>query len=267
MSSARATGDVSSSGDAEASRVRRRRTSARKSASTTPSNQTFRSGSGTSSAAKKRSLSSCQRSSSMEGVRKASCLVGKDLRQPCACHAPLPVDRRCRQFEDIRCLFDRIARKESTLDYADLPRITGFEALQGVIEFHHLCRIYVARIDGLVKGEGFLSATPLQSVPLVRGIHKDLPHGPGRNAHEVPSALNVEAIGAAQLQVGFVNECGRIERLAGPAAPYHSGEPPQFIVHECEELIQHLRLVRFEGFQQLGEGSLRSHDTIRLHLL
>jgi len=82
-------------------------------------------------------------------------------------------------------------------------------------------------------------------------IDKDPAHGLGGGRNEVTAA--VEPLVADQPQVGFVDEGGGVEGVAGGFGSHaYGGEFPQFVIEEREQICGGLAVTLLNGFEQAG---------------
>ncbi len=83
-------------------------------------------------------------------------------------------------------------------------------------------------------------------------INQDSPHGFGGGGEEVCTA--VELLIADQPQVGFVNEGGGVEGVAGGFGGHgRGGELPELIVDERQQLSGGAAVAGLGGFEELGD--------------
>ena len=83
-------------------------------------------------------------------------------------------------------------------------------------------------------------------------IDEDSPHGFGGGGEEVSAA--VELLIADQPQVGFVNQRGGVEGVAGGFGGHaRGGELPELIVDERQQLSGGLAVAGRGGFEELGD--------------
>jgi hypothetical protein len=83
-------------------------------------------------------------------------------------------------------------------------------------------------------------------------IDEDLAHGPSRERQEVLSVDEAQARALRQFQIRLVNQSGRGQRFAGPAArELHSREPSQVLVRDSEKLVRRVGIAFAPGVEKL----------------
>ena len=96
-------------------------------------------------------------------------------------------------------------------------------------------------------------AAPFQALPFAGPIDQNAPHRLGRGGEEM--AAMFEALIADKSQVGFMNECGGVERLpSGFAVELGRGELAKLGVDERQQIGGGLWVAAFDGVEELGDG-------------
>ena len=69
--------------------------------------------------------------------------------------------------------------------------------------------------------------------------NEDVPHGLGGDRQEMGARLPLHAIDLDELEIGLVDERGRVERMAVPLeAELSAGDSPKLVVNQRDELVQ-----------------------------
>src|SRR5262249_46155724 len=94
-------------------------------------------------------------------------------------------------------------------------------------------------------------------------IDQDAAHRLGRGAEEMSTPLPGYAPLVDQPQVGFVHQCGSLERVSGMfPAEIRTRQTPQFLLDERSELVERSPVAVVPGQQQFGDVFCRtSHGT------
>src|SRR5580658_6828582 len=94
---------------------------------------------------------------------------------------------------------------------------------------------------------------------------QDLAHDPRRHAEEVRAVLEIGQILGDELQVGFMNEGGRLQGDTGTFAPHAAdGESFQFCVDDGSQGVQRLFVAAAALPEKDGEvASLQSGSSVR----
>ena len=128
-------------------------------------------------------------------------------------HSPLRRAFGCPQH--LRHLRDAQAAGKPQFDHSGLTPIEFREFFQGIFNRQ---QIGVAmRLDDqvVVQCDAMLIATPLGCPVSAHMIHKkNLPHGVSGSSQKMGPALPINAQLTDELQVGFVNQRGRLKRMA-----------------------------------------------------
>jgi hypothetical protein len=94
-------------------------------------------------------------------------------------------------------------------------------------------------------------------------IHEDAPHHLRRDAEELRAVLPLCAVLIDQPQVGFVNECGRLQRVIGALTPQVGlGPTMEVLVDQRDELIASRGISgapRVQECRHVGLGVHRPH--------
>src|SRR5439155_26350891 len=91
-------------------------------------------------------------------------------------------------------------------------------------------------------------------------IHEYAAHGLGGGSHE--GAARRKGLLAAELQVGFMNQGGGIERVPGGfKCKFGCGEPTQFVVKQRQQPRGGLRITLLDGFEYLWDLAHEAEDT------
>jgi hypothetical protein len=126
----------------------------------------------------------------------------------------------------------------------DLP-LTGVELLQSVIQREYLIRIDRGCRVRLVKGVGRDSGATLRRPALAHVVDKNLPHGAGGDGEEVRTVLRLQRTTARQLDVGFMDQRGRLDRAVPPLAAELALCPaPQIVVDDRDDPVECLAVAR-----------------------
>jgi hypothetical protein len=85
------------------------------------------------------------------------------------------------------------------------------------------------------------------------GIDQHAAHDPGCHGKEVLSVVPLDALDVDESQIGLVDEGGWLERVSTALmAHVLTRDPPQFLVHEWNELIEGGLIAVAPGQQQSG---------------
>jgi hypothetical protein len=111
---------------------------------------------------------------------------------------------------------------------------------------------FIGNVGGEVKDvhvEPFTSAAVAKPALAASVLDLDAPHRLGGGSEEVAPAVPGLSVAAAdQAQIGFVNKCGGIERLAGLFLGHLVGrEPAQLVIDQRQELLGGVRVALVDG--------------------
>ncbi len=131
------------------------------------------------------------------------------------------------------------AAEEFQLDDAGLAGVGLGEFIESVVEPDHVgvgAGGEAVEIDGGAFG---VVAAALGGEALAGVVDEDAAHDAGGHADEVGAALPGHAVELADLQVGFVDERGGLERMAGALLMEDGGgEAPEVLVEQGGEFVE-----------------------------
>ena len=157
------------------------------------------------------------------------------------CEAQLAFDRCQRYAEGFCCLFQRQASEVSLLDDPALTRIVRLQPLEGFVQSDERFFLFVGQLYGVVQRSRPGTAPALRRAPRPGLIDEQAPHHTRRHGQEMRPILESRQTNVYQLEIGVVDEGGRIERV-GPlvAAQPLMRETAKFLVHQRNKTIQRL---------------------------
>ena len=132
--------------------------------------------------------------------------------QPGTDHGPFPLHRSFGHSHHLGNFRDAQAAKEPKFDHLGLARIELREPGQGIFKRQ---QVYVPTglDDQVVKCDAMPRAAPLGCPMSPSMIDEDLSHRASGNGQEMGSSLPINAWLTDELQVGFVNQRGRLKSM------------------------------------------------------
>ena len=113
------------------------------------------------------------------------------------------------------------------------------------VESDQLGALLVRGVDLVVERDDMKLAAALECVMLAGVIDEDAPHLVRRDADKVGLVLPRDLRDVDHLQVRFVDESGRLQRMPDAfAAKVTGSEPPQLVIDQRQQLIDDARLAR-----------------------
>lgn len=182
--------------------------------------------------------------------------------EPRSRHLPVELYGALRHVEDLRDLACLQIRKEAQLGDSPLALVELAQCLELLVQGEH--------VDGFVAiGERAQRDVLFAAVAAAFGrflvasmVDQHLAHGSRRDIAEVSAVAPSTASGARHLQVGLVQEGGRLQRvLRAPAAEDAPGDLVQLIIKQAKELfgiVSHgVQSVRVEFWRNLENLSAK----------
>lgn len=165
---------------------------------------------------------------------------------------PLPFRRAGRYAEQVSDFLELQAREETEFHDAGLARAEPRELVESCIKRQNI-DIHCGRRRRISGRQGSLTArSALGGTFLPDVIDEDLAHGPSRERQEVLPIDEAQARAPSEFQIRLVNQSGRGQGFAGPAArELHSGEPSQVLVRDSEELVRRVGIALPPGGEKL----------------
>jgi len=185
--------------------------------------------------------------------RKRSILL-HPLVKPGLGHGPEPVGDAARDAQRLGGLLVTQPRKVTELDQLSGPRIVLFQLTQGLVQGEKVV------VGGLRQRElvvplhtPALSPTFLRT-PAASVVHEDAAHGLGTGGKEMAAMVPALLLAVAQQpQIGFVDQGGRLQRLAGCFLGKLLGrQAAQLVVDQRQQLAGGVRIALLDGVQDLS---------------
>ncbi len=84
-------------------------------------------------------------------------------------------------------------------------------------------------------------------------VHQDAPHGDRRGAIEVAPVLDSDRAPAREVQVGFVDQGGRLQRVIGALAPQQAaGNALQLRIDDIQQLLERVGIALVPPIEESG---------------
>ena len=128
-------------------------------------------------------------------------------------HAPLPFDRRGRDFQDFRGLLDAQSGKESQLDDAALAGVKGLEPREQLIQGEQVHCAFGCHGDGVDESHSILDPSAFDPLTRARMVDEDAAHGLRGNPEEVRAILPAYVSLVHQSKERFVDEGCRLQSV------------------------------------------------------
>jgi hypothetical protein len=146
---------------------------------------------------------------------------------------------------------DAQAAKDAQFDDTTSPRIECRQGIERVVKRNEVAAAALRRPDERVaQRHSPEAAASLEVAPGARALDEDVPHEPGGECEEVRTIPQAHAGTLDEAQIGFVDERGGLERVAGGFAPHM---PPrqltQIPVNQRYEPLERRLVALFPGQQ------------------
>ena len=138
-------------------------------------------------------------------------------------------------------LVDAQAAEEAQLDHLGFARCPLRQRRQGIVQGHEVIGAIGAE-DGFGIERDMLDIRAALDVAAPRAVHEDAPHRLSGHRKEMGAILPAHALVVDQAQVGFVDQRGGLQAVAGPLALH-------VVVRQTVELV-------VDDRGQLGERAL-----------
>ncbi len=129
------------------------------------------------------------------------------------------------------------AAEELQLDYLGLPRVDGCQRRQGVIQRHKIGGRFVGNHEGFVQCGLVHAATVLLISARTGEVNQNTAHELGRKGEEMGTVLPPHLTRVDEPQIGFVDQCRRLQCMAGPLAGH-------VVAREAVEVVVNQRCQR-----------------------
>ncbi len=180
--------------------------------------------------------------------------------EQCSSLAPVAFDRSSRAAEYLRRLFDREPREEPQFDEPAQGLVQLRQTVQGVVQSDDVCRPLDSRHVDIVDVEGACASTPFAGCPPPRVVEHKLPHGLGGDSKEMMPILHGKAGSLRQLQIRFVDERGRLQRLIVSPPDLAVGHRAEVLVDERHQAMNGVPIAIAPGGEQLRDrGGVSCH--------
>ncbi len=123
----------------------------------------------------------------------------------------LPTYRDDRDIQHTRGLVYTESAKETKFDHLALTGIDRGKIRQSIVEGDHGGTAFGSQRQGFIERDFSGSASPFLAAVFARMIHEDLAHELRGHTEEVRATLPIGKILRHELQVGFMDQCGRLQ--------------------------------------------------------
>ena len=142
-------------------------------------------------------------------------LSGQLAEEPGAGDFPVAHDGIGGDFHHLGGFFDAEPAEEAEFDDAGLSRIDLGEGVERVVEGDEFARFHLRDVERLGEIEGLGFGATLGRDAAAGAVEQDAAHEGGGDGEEVRPMLPVQLARVHQAEIGFVNEIGALEAMAG----------------------------------------------------
>jgi hypothetical protein len=141
-------------------------------------------------------------------------------------------------------------------------RIDLFERVEGFIQRQQIVGRLRRDNVSFVDLQQLWIVAALACAATARSIDEDLPHQPRGDGVEMRAILPLETPDVQQPQVGFVDECRGLQRLARALVRHLSfGQPGELLVDDRNQGREGVFVARAPGMQQFRHTVLAGHGS------
>lgn len=151
--------------------------------------------------------------------------------------------------------------EEAALHHPRPPRAVASQSLESSVEVEELLSLFNnGSIESVAQGSIELVEIHSSSAVAALGggmaprlVDQNLAHGGGGGGKEMTAIVPHSVLLACQLQIGFVDQRGGAQGLAGaPASQLRAGDAPEFVVDDRNQPIKGPGVSLLEASQPLG---------------
>jgi hypothetical protein len=173
---------------------------------------------------------------------------------------PASFDRSVGASEHFRGFFDGKAAEVSELDDAAERFVEAREAFQRLVKGDDLFRAFDAGKGDLVRRHYFGAAATLGCRPPARVIHGELSHRLRRQRKEMLPVVDGELRVLRELQVRFVHQDRRLQRLVAALSEAMPGQRAKLVIDERHQPIDRSTIAAAPCGKQFSDGRVGRHS-------
>lgn len=185
------------------------------------------------------------------------------VEQPRSSHLPVAFDSGEREVEDVARFLQRQSAKEPQLCDAALACVERGEPLERGIEVEDIDVNRLRHGDRVIERDLRQQARSLRGPVRASVIDQDAAHHRGRHTKELCTVAPRDPSLVDEAEIGLVNECRRLQGVAGSLAAEVGGRAAaQLVVDERHEPVARADIARAPGLEELRDPALgRAHAT------
>jgi len=177
--------------------------------------------------------------------------MGHAAIQPRAGRLPFPCHGRTRYREHGRDLLFRQTPEVTQFDDLGLTRVKACQLTQSLIDQQQLTFAGLNGGQSVVKGDFKGWRRPLRGVTGPCVVDEDAAHHLRRDSEEVRPILPPDTLLTEEPEIGFMDQCRRLERVVRAlAAKVRGRSASKFAINERQQLIARLKIAPPPGLQQ-----------------
>ena len=138
--------------------------------------------------------------------------------QPCLRPIPIAVDPYWRDSQDLGRLLDTQAAEVTQFDDAGFARIEFGQQIERLIQGQNVDSTSLRPEEHLIQRHALRIAAALAIRTAARMVYQNSAHHLRAEGQKVRTVLTLDAAGSNQLEVGFIGQGSRLQRMARLAA-------------------------------------------------